>query len=111
MKMNKKSQNLYLADQKLLIAQNSWQFRYRILLTILLETIHKIKCKNEDHNKICETCGIKYKNCQYFLEYTNLKEGLINYKGLCCNKNYQNRFDKNLKNLKNIPTMILTRLS
>ena len=39
--------------------------------------------------KKCETCGIKYKNCDSFLEYTNFKDNLIEYKCLCCNKNYQ----------------------
>ena len=31
------------------------------------------------------------------LEYTNFKDYLIEYKCLCCNKNYQRNFDKKLK--------------
>ena len=31
---------------------------------------------------------IRYKYCRYFLEYTNFKDNLIEYKCLCCNKNY-----------------------
>ena len=38
--------------------------------------------------KKCETSGIKYKYCECFLEYTNFKDNLIEYKCLCCNKNY-----------------------
>ena len=43
--------------------------------------------------KKCETCEIKYKYCDYFLEYKNFKDDLIEYKDLCCNKNYQKKFD------------------
>ena len=55
----------------------------------LAEVIHKIKCKYEHDNKKCDTCGIKYKNCDCFLEYTNFKDDLIEYKCLCCKKNYK----------------------
>ena len=39
----------------------------------LSEGIHKIKCKYGRHDKKCETCGIKCKYCDCFLEYMNLK--------------------------------------
>ena len=52
------------------------------------EGIHKFKCKYR-HNK--------KKNCECFLEYTNVKDNLIKYKCLYCNKNYQKKFDENLK--------------
>ena len=61
------------------------------------EGIHKVKCKHRHDDKKCETCGIKYKYCNFFLEYTNFKDDLIEYKCLCCNKNYQHKFDKKLK--------------
>ena len=32
-----------------------------------------------------------------FLEYTNFKGDLIEYKCLCCNKNYQQKFNEKLK--------------
>ena len=32
-----------------------------------------------------------------FLEYSNLKDDLIEYKCLCCNKQYQLKFDEKLK--------------
>ena len=53
------------------------------------EGIHKIKCKYEHDDKKCETCGIKYKYCDCFLEYANFKHDLIEHKCLCCNKCYQ----------------------
>ena len=40
--------------------------------------------------------GIKYKDCDCCLEYTNVDYDL-KYKYLCCNKNYQKAFDENLK--------------
>ena len=63
------------------------------------EGIHKVKCKHRHDDKKCETCGIKYKYCNFFLEYTNFKDDLIEYKCLCCNKNYQHKFDKKLKKI------------
>ena len=44
---------------------------------------------------IKKTSRIKYKYCDCFLEYTNFKEDLTEYKYLLCNKNYQRKFDKN----------------
>ena len=50
--------------------------------------INRIKCKLGHDHKKCETCGITYEVCDYFLEYTNFKDDLIEYNRLCCNKNY-----------------------
>ena len=47
--------------------------------------------------KNVKICGIKYKNCDCFLEQTNFKDDLTKYKRFCCNKNYQQKFDKKLK--------------
>ena len=35
--------------------------------------------------------------CNCFPEYKNFKDNLTQYKCLCCNKNYQNKFDEKLK--------------
>ena len=67
------------------------------LVNNLAEGIHKMKCKYEHNNKKCETFRIKYKYCVCFLEYTSFKDDLIEYKCLCCNKNYQHKFDEKLK--------------
>ena len=40
------------------------------LVNNLSEGIHRIKCKCTHDDKKCETCGIKYKYCTCFLEYT-----------------------------------------
>ena len=42
------------------------------LVNNLSEGIHRIKCKFEHTDKKCEICGIKYKNFNSFLKYTNL---------------------------------------
>ena len=67
------------------------------LVNNLPEGIHKIKCKHRHDDKKCEIFRIKYKYCDCFLEYKNLKDNLIEYKCLCCNKNYQQKFDEKLK--------------
>ena len=59
------------------------------LVNNIVEEIHKIKSIYRHNNKHCETCKIKYKDCEYFLEYTNIKNDLAVYKCLCYNKNCQ----------------------
>ena len=56
------------------------------LVNNLSEGIHRIKCKFGPEEKKCETCGIKYKYYDCFLEYTNFKDDLIGCKCLVCNK-------------------------
>ena len=63
----------------------------------LSEGIHRIKCKLRQDDQKCETCRIIYNYWNCFLEYTNFKDDLIEYKCLCYNKNYQRKFDKKLK--------------
>ena len=38
------------------------------------EGIHRIKCKSERDDTKCETCGIRYKYSDCFLQYTNFKD-------------------------------------
>ena len=50
--------------------------------------------------KKCETGGIKYKDCEYCLEYTNVRRWfntlqmfmLLNVYNVDCNRNYQKKF-------------------
>ena len=67
------------------------------LVNNLSEGLYRIKCKLGHDDKKCKTCEIKYKYCECFLEYTNFKDGLIEYKCLVCNKNCQTKFDEKLK--------------
>ena len=52
------------------------------LVDNLAKGIHKIKCRN------CDTCCI---------DYTNAEDVLIEYKCLCCNKDYQKSLMKRWK--------------
>ena len=65
------------------------------LVNNLSEGIHTIKCKYEHNEEKCETSRIKYKYCNYFLEYLDFKDDLVKYQFLCCNKNCQDKFDEN----------------
>ena len=44
------------------------------LVNNLAEGIHKVKCKYGHNDKKCETCGVKYKDCNCCVEYTNFKK-------------------------------------
>ena len=52
------------------------------LVKNLVEGIHKIKSSYGQDDKKCKTCGIKYKDCDCFLEYASFKNNLIEYKCL-----------------------------
>ena len=66
------------------------------LVNNLAERINKIKCKYGHGNKNCKTFGIKHKNCKCCLKYKNVKDDLIEYTCLFCNKNYHKKFDEKL---------------
>ena len=61
------------------------------LINNLSEGLHRVKYISEHYDKKCVTSGIKYRDC--FLEYTNFKDDLIEYKYLSCNKIYQRKFN------------------
>ena len=67
------------------------------LVNNLSEGIHRIKCKFGHDDKKYETCVIKYKYYNCFLEYSNFKDDLIECKCLRCNKSCQRKFDEKLK--------------
>ena len=64
----------------------------------LTEGIHEIKSKYKHNDQKYKTFGIKYKDWDCFLEYTNIKGDLIEYKCLCCNNNYEKSFMKIQRN-------------
>ena len=61
----------------------------------LAEGIHKIKRKYGQDDKKRRTCRNKYNYCNYFFEYANFNDDLMEYKCSCC-KNYQKQFDEKL---------------
>ena len=78
-----------------------WKAYYQILSIILLKGFIKIGVKEgiAVKKKKMEACGIKYNNCECFLECVNIKDDLIEYKCLYCNKNYQKRMVKITKRI------------
>ena len=44
---------------------------------------------------------LRYKDCNFFLEYTKFKNDLIGYNCLCCNKNFKKSLIKPKKRLFN----------
>ena len=67
------------------------------LVNNLSEGIHEIKCKYKHDDKKDETCRIKYKDFHCFLESTNFKDNLTQYRCFCCNRNSHKVFDGDLK--------------
>ena len=63
----------------------------------LAEGIHKIKWEYGHNDKRHYTCRHKYKDWECCLEFINVEDDLIKYKCLCCKKNYQKKFDENIK--------------
>ena len=78
-----------------------WKAYYQILSIILLKGFIKIGVKEgiAVKKKKMETSGIKYNNCECFLECINIKDDLIEYKCWYCNKNYQKRMVKITKRI------------
>ena len=93
--MDQKLQKIYLLYCNLLTVQYLRQAHYQILSLIFLgEFIELNVCT---HMMIKNVKLVEYKNCDWFLEYSNFEDDLIEYKCLIYNKNYQTKFDEKLK--------------
>ena len=94
-----KSEKIYLTYYNLLIVLDLWQAHCQLLSINFSGGINRTKCKNWYDDKRCENCRrIEYMYCDCFLEYPNFTNfNLIEYRCLCCNKNYQHKFDEILK--------------
>ena len=53
------------------------------------ERINEVKCEYGQDDKQCQTFRIKSECCNCFLQYTGLKDDLIEYKCLYLKKNYK----------------------
>ena len=94
--MEKKLPKIYPTHYDLLIVQDLCaefvilvQNSLSNLVNSLSERIGEIKCQYGHDEKKCKTCEIEYKYCNSFLEYTNFKDDLIEYKCLCSNNSDQ----------------------
>ena len=83
--MEKKLQKIYLIDYNLLIAQDLLQALYQILSIISLKEFIKSNVNTE--MMIGNVKLVEFNINIGTVEYTNLKDKLIEYKCLCCNKN------------------------
>ena len=50
---------------------------YQIMSIIFQKEFIELNVNSDTVIKKCETCSIKYKYCNCFLEYTNIKDDLI----------------------------------
>ena len=78
-------------------AQDLWQAQCQMQSIILLKEFIE---SNANTDMMIKTVKLAEFNMTYFdclLEYTNFKDDSIEYKCLCCTKNYQLKFDVKLK--------------
>ena len=75
---------------------NDYIWRRRSCQIIFQKVFIKLNV-NADTTIKFETCRVKYKYCDRLLKYPNFKYDIIEYKCLCCNKNYQQEFGEKLQ--------------
>ena len=82
-----------------MIAQDLWQAHYQIVSIIFLKKFMKLNVDMDTIRKNVKDAELDIKIVSAFLntQYTFFKDDLIEYKCLCCHKNYQQKFDKKLK--------------
>ena len=85
--MSKKLQKIYFTCYNFLIVQDLWQVHYQILSIIFLKEFIELNV-NSGHND---------KNVKHAKLNISIADDLVECKCLCCNKNYQHKFDENLK--------------
>ena len=74
----------------------------KMYLTELLKEFINLNVNMDTIKKKYETCKIKYKACDFFLEYTNFKDHLIEHKcffmRIITKKKYNENFKKRFLN-------------
>ena len=79
------------------LSQDLWHAHYQILSIIFLKELMEL---NVNLDMMIKNAKLPELNTSIAtLEYINSKDHLIEYKSLCCNKNYQRKFDEKLKEL------------
>ena len=48
------------------------------MVSLLSNLVNNLAERNDHNDRKCKTYGIKYKDCDYSLEYTNIKDDLSN---------------------------------
>ena len=97
-KTEKKSQKPYFTDYNSLTSRDLWEAYNQTILKILLNEFIKINGNTYMTTEKCKTCGIKYKDCDCFLEFTNLSDNLKKYKHIyVIRRIVKKKFNENLK--------------
>ena len=79
------------------LSQDLWHAHYQVLSIIFLKELMEL---NVNLDMMIKNAKLPELNTSIAtLEYINSKDHLIEYKSLCCNKNYQRKFDEKLKEL------------
>ena len=77
--------------------QDLWQAHYQILSIFFQKEFIKINVNTDMMIKSVKLVITYEEVCDFFLEYRNFKDDLIECKCLSCNKNYQQEFDEKLR--------------
>ena len=80
-----------------MIAQDLWKAHYQILSIIFLKEFIELNVNSDMVIKNVKHIELNVSIATVFLNIQTLKVDLIEYECLCCNKNYQNKFDEKLK--------------
>ena len=97
-KTEKKSQKPYFTDYNSLTPRDLWEAYYQTILKILQNEFIKINVNTDMATEKCKTCGIKYKDCDCFLEFTNLSDNLKKYKHIyVITRIVKKKFNENLR--------------
>ena len=68
------------------------------MATSLSNLMNNLKYKYGHSDRKCKIDGIKSKYRDFFLEYTNFKDDLIEHNCLCCNRNYRQKLKERFFN-------------
>ena len=88
--MDKKLQQSHPANYNILIAQDLWQAYCQNLLIILRKELD-MNWSNLEMDMVINNAKREELNKKIVSAYTIIKDDLILYKFLCCNKNYQKK--------------------
>ena len=86
--------NIY---HNLLIAQGLWRSHYQILSITIMKEFIKLNVNTNTMIKNVKLVELEISIQVFFIEYLIFKDDLIEYKCLCSNNNYQQKFDEKLK--------------
>ena len=94
MKMENKLWKTYLRYYNLLIAQGLWQARYQVLSKVFLKELKELNLNTDMMIENVKLVELNISIMTAFLSIQKIKDDLIEYKCLICNRNFQIKFDE-----------------